>query len=196
MHQFAKGYSASVLKYTGYGTEFWDEERMFLLALERDRRVGERGFTNKTIVVDKGNRVFYAANIVNKNFSSNAHVLTRKFTRTAVWYLLDLPNSDVAMETFHELSSGGIQSYWRAREIEMVTKEKAELMASFIHDFQKTQGGKVQADVDHLGAVFKGESLLLESFGLFLIGCCLAVTAFVLQGVRQVDHGILKALHN
>ena len=48
---------------------------MFLLALERDSRVRERDLTNKTIVVDKGNRVFYAANIVKKNFSWNCRFI-------------------------------------------------------------------------------------------------------------------------
>ena len=195
VHEFVKAYSNSVLQYTSYGMALWDDERMFILALERDRKANAGHLNNKTIAVEWENDLLYAAEIIKQNFSRNAHVLTREFMRTAIWYELNLPNSDVAMEKLHALVVSGIQSYWFVREMKKQTKDYAETLASVFRDIWYAPGGRGYVAADRYYMAFGRESLLLESFGLFVIGWCLSLAVLVQEVVCQVAHMVLESLY-
>ena len=178
IRNFAESYMEDVKRHMTTRTKLLDDEQILFLALRRDEEEGGR-WANQTVAIGWDSYVPYTAEMIRKASTKNAYILRRKFMRTAFWYVLEVPNSDVAMEKFHQLVVTGIESYWLGAELTREMELEAAFFVCIFRDKQATNNG-YRALAGSGCSLFGGDPLVLESFWLFVLGFMLSATSLAL----------------
>ena len=167
-------------RYTKQEVEHLEEERMFFVALKRDEPTVNEQLTGKQIVVAFSWQVKPASKIMARDYGRNAHVLKKELLREALWYMLNVPNSDVALGKLAQLVASGMESNWLAKEMSWRMEYEGRTLAAIVMGRKRTT--EIQGQAATLcSRLLKDDSLILESFCILTLGLGLSTAFFILN---------------